>query len=52
MLGSRRVGGMDAFEAVPFSSKENAVAFVNKEGGVVQQFSSIPENYILGEAAN
>jgi len=49
VLGSRKVGGMDAPEAVPFLSKANAQMFANKEGGTVQSFASIPKNYIVND---
>ncbi len=50
VLGSDKVGGMDAPEAVPFGSKVNAEAFANKEGGTVHAYSEIPKNYIQGDS--
>ena len=47
VIGSKKSGGMGAPEAIPFSTKENAEVFAKNEGGVVYDFSTIPEAYIL-----
>ncbi|MCW9048654.1 MAG: nitrous oxide reductase accessory protein NosL [Gammaproteobacteria bacterium] len=46
VLGSDRIGGMDAPEAVPFSTKTNAELFAKTEKGSVYSFDSIPHEYI------
>jgi copper chaperone NosL len=48
VLGSNRVGGMDAPETVPFGSKKSAADFATKYGGKVYIFSEIPKQYITG----
>ncbi len=50
VLGSNKVGGMDAPEAVPFSSKDKALEFIDQEGGQLKNYQSIPESYIMGGA--
>lgn len=50
VIGSKRVGGMGAPEAVPFSSQDNAHQFTQKHGGTVVDFKSIPSGYILESA--
>ena len=50
VLGSDRIGGMDAPEAVPFSTKNNAELFASKEKGSVYSFDSIPHDYIQNTA--
>jgi len=50
VLGSDRVGGMDAPEAVPFYSKESADLFAKNEKGSVHSFDSIPLEYIQNTA--
>ena len=52
VLGSNRVGGMDAPETVPFGSKESAADFAAKHGGRVYVYSKIPEEYIVGAVVN
>jgi len=52
VLGSKRVGGMDAPETVPFGSKESAADFVARHGGRVYAYSKIPEKYIVGAVVN
>ena len=47
VIGSRKSGGMGAPEAIPFSTKENAEAFIKEEGGSVYDFEGIPKEYIL-----
>jgi len=48
VIGSERQGGMGAPEAVPFSSEVQARDFVQKYGGRVVDFTSIPRDYIQG----
>jgi len=48
VLGSNKVGGMDAPEAVPFGSREKAEAFAKEEGGTVYELAKIPKAYIQG----
>ena len=48
VIGSDRVGGMGAPEAVPFGDKPAAEAFTHKHGGQVVAFADIPTDYILG----
>lgn len=50
VIGSKRLGGMGQPEAVPFSSREAAEAFVRDNGGQVVAFADIPRDYILGDA--
>jgi len=50
VLGSDRIGGMDAPEAVPFSTKNNADLFASNEKGTVYSFDSIPHEYIQNTA--
>ena len=47
VIGSKKSGGMGAPEAIPFSTKENAEAFVKEEGGSVYDLENIPPEYIL-----
>jgi len=47
VTGSKLVGGMGAAEAVPFSSRDSAQAFIHKHGGKVYAFNQIPAAYIL-----
>jgi len=46
VLGSNRVGGMDAPETVPFGHKESATRFANQYGGRVYEYSQIPAEYL------
>ena len=50
VLGSDRVGGMDAPEAVPFKSEASAKLFAKNEKGSVHSFDSIPIAYIQNAA--
>ncbi len=50
VIGSQRVGGMGAAEAVPFASQPSAQSFVQKHGGSVYAFKDIPPDYILESA--
>jgi len=52
VLGSNKVGGMDAPEAVPFSSKKSALEFTQNAGGEVLRFGMIPNSYINGDFEN
>ena len=45
VLGSKLAGGMGAPEAVPFSTKEKAALFANKQGGSVYTFATLPDDY-------
>ena len=47
VLGSARAGGMGAPEAVPFSSRERAEAFVHAEGGRVLTLADITDDMVL-----
>lgn len=49
VIGSSRVGGMGAPEAVPFVSEPAATAFAAAHGGSVTRLEGIPADYILGE---
>ena len=51
VIGSDRVGGMGAPEAVPFGDKPAAEAFTHEHGGRVVAFADIPTDYILGGVA-
>jgi len=48
VLGSDRMGGMGAPEAVPFSVKEAAEAFRARHGGRLARLDEIPDEYVLG----
>lgn len=47
-IGSDRMGGMGAPEAIPFSREEVARAFVAQHGGKVVRLDEIPDDYVLG----
>lgn len=47
VVGSNRVGGMGAPEAIPFSTKEKAKLFAEQQGGKIHKFAEIPQEYIL-----
>lgn len=47
VLGSQREGGMGAPEAIPFGSRDAAMAFARAEGGDVMTLADIPEDAIL-----
>lgn len=47
VVGSARRGGMGAPEAVPFSSREGAAAFVRAEGGEVLALADITDAMVL-----
>lgn len=46
-MGSVQAGGMGAPEAVPFSSREAAEAFVAAQGGQVMRLDAIPDEMVL-----
>ncbi len=46
VIGSDRVGGMGAPEAMPFSTKERAELFANQEGGKIYRFTEIPQDFL------
>ncbi len=52
VLGSNKVGGMDAPETVPFGSEKGAQDFVAKNGGTVYTYNKIPAEYITGDTGN
>lgn len=47
VIGSRKLGGMEEKEAVPFSTEEAANAFMAGNGGRVVRFDAMPSDYIL-----
>ena len=49
VVGSDRVGGMGAPEAVPFGEQARAESFAAEHGGHVVAFADIPEDAILGD---
>jgi copper chaperone NosL len=48
VIDSGRRGGMGAPEAVPFSEREAAEAFVQSSGGKLVKLEDIPDSYVLG----
>lgn len=48
VIESRKQGGMETAEAVPFGSRAAADAFVADHGGRVVGFDQIPKDYVLG----
>lgn len=50
VLGSAREGAMGAPEAVPFSSRQDALAFAAQEGGEVLQLAGITDDQVLAPA--
>lgn len=48
VVGSRRRGGMGAPELVPFSKREDAVAFSSTHGGQVMALADVPDDAVLG----
>jgi copper chaperone NosL len=50
VIGSDRLGGMNAPEPVPFGNEEAARAFATKEGGELVRLAEIPDSYVLGGA--
>ncbi len=49
VIGSRRRGGMDENEAVPFADRAAADAFIARYGGRPVEFAAMPRSYILAE---
>lgn len=47
VIDSERRGGMGALEAIPFSEREAAEAFIDAHGGELVNWEDIPEDYIL-----
>ncbi len=47
VIGSRRRGGMNADEAIPFGNAAAAQKFAAAEGGRVVSFDEMPHDYIL-----
>ena len=50
VLGSDRVGGMQAAEVVPFATREDAKLFIKQHGGKVFIFDAIPTESIIETA--
>ena len=48
VLGSSRMGGMGAAEAVPFSDEQAARDFVADFGGTIMRLHDIPDDQLLG----
>lgn len=48
VLGSERMGGMGAPEAIPFSRRDAAEAFSAQHGGRLARLDEIPDDYVLG----
>ena len=46
VIGSRRLGGMQQDEAVPFGTEPHARAFSAENGGRIVSFTEIPANYV------
>ncbi len=49
VINSRRRGGMDENEAVPFSDHAAADAFIAQYGGRAVEFAAMPRSYILAD---
>ena len=47
VIGSDKVGGMGAPEAVPFADRSAAEAFASRYGGKVVAFDEVPRDYLL-----
>ncbi len=50
VIESRRRGGMDESEAVPFSNDAAAADFISQYGGRLVSFADMPKSYILTES--
>ena len=51
VIGSNRVGGMGAPEAVPFAAKADAESFADQYGGQAVAFADVPRDYVLDDAS-
>lgn len=51
VVGSNKVGGMGAPEAVSFAAKTDAEVFAGKHGGQVVAFDGVPRDYVLNDAS-
>ncbi len=51
VIDSRRRGGMDENEAVPFSDPAAAKAFIAQYGGTAVDFAAMPRSYILADGS-
>ena len=51
VVGSNRMGGMGAAEAVPFSDRAAADRFAAEHGGRVLAFAQVPRDWVLGDDA-
>ena len=47
VVGSDKMGGMGAPEAVPFAERSAAKAFATRHGGEVVSFDQVPRDYVL-----
>lgn len=50
VLGSNRLGGMQAPEVVPFKTREDAERFRQEQGGEIYEFDAIPRDSIVETA--
>lgn len=48
VIGSRRRGGMNTDETIPFGTAAAAQQFVTAEGGRIVRFNDMPRAYVLG----
>ena len=48
VIGSNKIGGMGAPEAIPFGTQESATSFATEHGGQVARLEDIPDAYVLG----
>jgi len=51
VVGSTKVGGMGAAEAVPFAEKSDADAFADQHDGQVVAFDGVPKDYVMNDAS-
>lgn len=51
VIGSRKLGGMGAPEAIPFGTEEGAEKLVAEHGGAVVRLDDIPTDYVLAPVA-
>jgi copper chaperone NosL len=51
VIGSNRVGGMGAPEAVPFAVKADAESFAKQYAGRAVAFADVPRDYVLDDAS-